>query len=933
MKIENQIIQPKSQVMKKTILTIMLTGVIASFAFTQNLPVKISGKITNDNKEPVPSATVRVKNGKGATQTDAMGTFNMSVSALPVTLIITSTGYDLKEITITSTGEVSTILTTDEKTMEEVTVNASGDARLKMRQIDIPSDYQIQTKKDFNNSPADPYGSLLTKRGLDVTVSSITFKTYLTRGFNGSGSSRVNQLMDGMDNQAPGLNFFLGNFVGLSDLDIESIEVLPGASSALYGPGGMNGTIIMNSKNPFKSPGLSILVKNGVTDIGKDQRGKVGGYHDYTLRWAKNFNNRFAFKISAQYLEANDWLANDTTNYLRIGGNGKVVAGTRQTDPNYDGVNVYGDETKVGGQSIKDIFKGGAGLLMFQNPTFAPALLQLLGTDTSNLSSVSRTGYNEKDVIDPKTKNIKLSAALHYKFKGDVEAIIAGHWAKGNTVYTGNNRYALKDITLGQYKLELRHKNWFLRGYTTQEDAGEAYSATVTTQLFNEAWKQSFDPIAVDQNPLNFLKYWYGQYAIGYWQSRLAGAPVSAAHNMARSYADIGRPIAGSTQFNRIFDSVRSIPIPQGGKFLERSQLWMGEGQYNVADRVKFAEIIVGANAKKYFLDSDGTLFIDSSEAIKINEWGVYAQATKKLLKEKLVLTATGRFDKNENFKGKFSPRIAALISLADNHKIRLSYQTAYRFPSTQQQWIRLNIGDAILIGGLPWILNYIQPEKYATYVLNTTNGSVSPWEYKRMKPETMSSFEVGYKSLVNKKLLIDGYAYFGSYKDFLGRIVLVQPTRQTLPWSIVTNSDTKVNTWGAGVGFDYKMNKNFFSFFNAYTDNIRNVPNGFQAGWSTPKYRLNAGFGNSGLGKSKKIGFNVNLRWQDEFYWESGGLADGTVKAYTTLDAQVNYKIPKIKSMIKIGGTNITNKFYQTGFGNPNIGGMYYISFGYNIL
>ena len=106
-----------------------------------------------------------------------------------------------------------------------------------------PVSFEIVTKKDFNNSPSDPYGTVLTKKGLDVTLSSITYKTYSTRGFNGSGSSRVNQLMDGMDNQAPGLNFSVGNFVGLSDLDIESIEILPGASSALYGPGGVNGTI------------------------------------------------------------------------------------------------------------------------------------------------------------------------------------------------------------------------------------------------------------------------------------------------------------------------------------------------------------------------------------------------------------------------------------------------------------------------------------------------------------------------------------------------------------------------------------------------------------------------------------------------------------------------------------------------------------------
>jgi hypothetical protein len=59
-----------------------------------------------------------------------------------------------------------------------------------------------------------------------------------------------------------------------------------------------------------------------------------------------------------------------------------------------------------------------------------------------------------------------------------------GYWATGNTVYTGNNRYALKDIKLGQYKLELKHRDWFLRGYTTQENAGQAYTATVTSQIF-----------------------------------------------------------------------------------------------------------------------------------------------------------------------------------------------------------------------------------------------------------------------------------------------------------------------------------------------------------------------------------------------------------------------------------------------------------------
>jgi outer membrane receptor protein involved in Fe transport len=67
-----------------------------------------------------------------------------------------------------------------------------------------------------------------------------------------------------MDNQAPGLNFAVGSIVGLSELDVESMELLQGASSALYGPGGMNGTLLINSKDPFKYQGLSFQMKNGV---------------------------------------------------------------------------------------------------------------------------------------------------------------------------------------------------------------------------------------------------------------------------------------------------------------------------------------------------------------------------------------------------------------------------------------------------------------------------------------------------------------------------------------------------------------------------------------------------------------------------------------------------------------------------------------------
>ncbi len=862
----------------------------------------ITGKVkSKDNDSSIAGVSVSLKGSSNGTVTDENGSFSLKVSSLPVTLIISHTGFTSLEIVVRTKGSPVILLEPDYKISGIIVVSPT---RTRNKIVNSPTSIERIGAKEISNMPGSDYYALSSyKKGIDLTTSSMTFKTISTRGFNGSGSSRVNQIVEGMDNQAPGLNFFVGNFAGLTELDVDNIELLPGASSALYGPGGMNGTVLINSKDPFKYQGLSVLIKEGVNNIDKSQRSDISSFHDFSLRWARSFNNKFAFKIGAQYTSATDWLASDSSDYSHAGTVGKVIPGNRQTDSNYDGVNVYGDETSV------DIY---------------PFLVGLTGDPNQPHISVSRTGYDEKDIIDPETKNIKLSGALHYKLSQKLEAQLMGYWSTGNTVYTGNNRYALKDIKLGQYKLELKQRDWFLRSYTTQENAGQAYSATVTTQIFNEAWKPSYDP----SDP---AASWYPQYAGAYLQARLQGADDITANNIARSFADQGRPQAGSQEFKQIFDQVRKIPIPNGGLFLEKSQLWMTEGQYNFSNKIKFAEIIVGANWKKYILNSQGTLFIDTLKPIGINEVGAYAQITKRLFDDRLSLSASGRYDKNEDFKAHFTSRFTALITVAKDQNIRLSYQTAYRFPTTQQKYIRLNVGDYTLLGGLPWVMDYMQNGKGPVHELDE-NGMPrpDPYVYKEFKPESMQSFEAGYKGLMGERVLIDLYGYFGYYKDFLGRNALYQPATGEV-FSTVVNSSTKVKTHGFGLGFDYQLPNNFSAFFNAYSDIITDVPSGFQSFFNTPKYRLNTGFANSGLGRSKNLGFNVMLHWQDAFMWD-GELANGPVNAFSNVDAQISYKIPGIKSTIKLGGSNIFNHYYKNCYANPEIGGLYYISLGYNL-
>ena len=913
---------------KSYLIALLLANIITITATAQTTTV--SGKVENSaTKEKVAAVSVTVKGTNTGTFTDDNGNFKITVSKLPATLLISSIGYELQEVSVNSADEKPTVSFKPSNVLgQEVVISAT---KTSQKILESPVSIERLSSAAIRNSPAATYYDVIANlKGVDIVSSSLTFKTPTTRGFGGSGNTRVNQIVDGMDNQAPGLNFSVGSFVGLSELDVDNVELLPGASSALYGPGGMNGTILINSKNPFKYQGVSVQIKEGVMNTGHRFR-DASNYVNGAIRIAKKVSDKFAFKIGAEIITAKDWLGYDKRNYARTGTNGVVINGDRATDPNYDGVNVYGDETTA------DIR---ANVLDKIGASAAPFLKNFIDTlNGGRPINVSRTGYNENQVVNNTTLNLKLSGALHYKVSAGTEAILSGYWGKGNTVYTGSDRYSLRNLHMGQYKLEFNNKNWLLRAYTTQENAGESYNATVTTRLLNEAIK-----------PSGGATGWFSTYAQTYLGGRLNGLTDFDAQTLARKTSDVGRYDAGSSRFNKAFDSLRAIPIGKGGGlFVDRTNLYQVEGQYNLSDYTgKFADVLVGANYKRYVLNSEGTLFADSAGKIGINEYGAYVQATIKLLNDVLKLTLSGRYDKNQNFKGRFTPRVTALVKVAENNNIRLSYQTAYRFPSTQQQWIRLDVGGNVkLIGGNNFFDGYYGFSSKPTYYLE----DVTAYKKADFKPESVSSFELGYKGLLAQgKLLIDVYGYYGQYKDFITRRLIIVPysgSQQQLAadltsgkpagdlgniYSIPVNTTSKVKTFGYGLSIDYKLPYNFQVGANLSSDELKDVPVGFKTYFSTPKYRTNVSLANTGFAYKKRLGFNVTYRWQDAFYYESD-FVNGNVNAIHTLDAQVSYKIPAAKSVIKIGANNLLNEYYTNGVGNAVIGGLYYVSIGYNVF
>ena len=912
------------------LVTFLLANAVTIAAFAQN--VTVSGNVRNSStKEGAGAVSITVKGGTAGTFTDDKGNFKITVKNLPVTLLVSSVGYELQEVTVSSAAFTQVEFKPSAALGQEVVVSAT---RVPQKIMESPVSIERVSAANIRNAPAASfYDVIIGLKGVDVTTSSLTFKTPTTRGFNSSGNTRFNQLVDGMDNQAPGLNFSVGAIIGLSELDVDNIELLAGASSALYGPGGMNGTLLMTSKNPFKYQGLSFLVKTGIMHTDGRQR-PASPYHNWNLRWANKVSEKFAFKINAELIQAKDWLGTDNRNYSRTATTGFVIPGDRKTDPNYDGINVYGDETTV---DIRAFFGSIAGSL--------PGAANFINANglLSTPQNVSRTGYSEKELINPNTVNFKLAGSMHYKLSENTEAVVAGYWGTGNTIYTGSDRYSLKDFKMGQYKFEINSKNWSLRAYTTQENAGESYNTTATTRLFNESWKKSVTTDAAG-NPTPLPTDWYIQYAFSYLSNRMNGMTEYDAHQASRALADVGRPAAGTPAFLSAYDAIRKKPISQnGGLLLDKSDLYAYEGNYNFTSVTKdVADILVGVNYKKYVLNSQGTLFADSTGTISTSEYGGYIQATRAIT-NRIKLTASGRYDKNQNFDGRFTPRVTALVKLAENNNLRLSYQTAYRFPSNQSQWINLQVGSTRLVGSnasFATYLNYAANPLYTT--TSVTAGSPQVFVPNVAKPESVSSFEGGYKGLLmENKLLIDMYGYFGQYQDFLGRVNTLQTTtgvaadinnpskRRNI--SVPVNTADKVKTYGFGLSVDYRLPLNFTLGANVASDVLKDVPTGFVAYFNAPKYKTNLTFGNVGFGRDKRLGFNMAYRWQQGFYYQ-GDFANGQLPDVHTLDAQVSVKLPKTKSIIKFGANNLLNQYYYNAIGNSQIGGLYYVSFGYNV-
>lgn len=945
--------QQKSNLMK--IYYFILTLFFCSVSFAQNT---ISGSVKDSKNEPIPGANIKLVGESSGAATDGDGKFILKVSKKPpFTIEVSSIGYATKKVQVSSVSQkVDVVLESADTQLDEIVVSAS---RAPERIKESPVTIERMGVKDIKKSASPTfYDGLENLKEVQMNTSSMSFKSINTRGFATVANTRFMQLVDGMDNSSPLLNFVIGNMIGISEIDVQNVELLPGASSALYGANAFNGIMFMNSKSPFTSQGITAYVKYGQTN---QKAAGANDYVDYGVRVAHAFDKHFAAKANFTFMKATDWYATD---YRDLNNPGKD-----RSFYNYNGLNVYGDEASTNlrgvGQSL--------------------AALGLIPASAVNLLpsyNVSRTGYNEVDLTDNKVRNAKIDFSLHFKpWANDTEIIWQSKFGFGNAVYQGANRYYLNGFFMQQHKLEIKGKNFFVRGYTTTEDGGKSYDMLFTGININRAWKDD--------------KTWFGQYAGQYITATLGGATPEQAHASARAVADTGRLIPGTDAFKAAFNNVISNPdVLSGSKLVDNSRIYHSDANYNFKDLFKPVEVQVGGSFRQYQLNSHGRIYTDANGPIYYNEYGLYTQLQKKLMDDRLKLTGSIRYDKSKNFEGNYSPRFSAVYAAGaqKNHTFRGSFQTGFRNPSTQDQYIGFNVGNAVLIGSAPDNLTrYTETLPVATAAgqlfaggttvvmtgLNAYNNSYTAASAQAfaalastdpitaatllrksnvgyVKPETVRAIELGYRGQF-KGFSFDINGYYNTYNNFLGNLTVVAPyygtavdspnplgnpltdsgtqslhalaNGNTRNYQLYTNTDIEIKSFGFGVGVSKKVYKDFEVSANynyAQFDFDQAKDPSFEAGFNTPKHRVKASFGNEKL--FKNFGFNVSGRWTTEYLWQST-FADGMIPSTTVFDAQINYAIPKLKSVLKLGAANIGGKEYQQVLGAGLIGQQYFAS------
>ncbi|MCS6821711.1 MAG: carboxypeptidase-like regulatory domain-containing protein [Microscillaceae bacterium] len=658
--------------MRKTLTLCLSSFLLLWLLGADALLAQVTGTVTDEKGNPLVGVSIVVEGTFIGTTTDSKGNFSLKpdFSKGSVTLVFSYVGYQTQKQTVSDGQNLTVQLAEANLIGDEIIVSAS---RIEENVLRTPVTVEKIGIKELEIAPStELFSSFSRFKGIDVNQSSLLLSSVSTRGFNSAKSERIIQLVDYVDIVSPSLSLYAGNMLGPIELDLESVDIIYGANSALYGSNAFNGVILQNTKDPFTYEGLAASLKVGTRNL-----------FDAQIRYAQKFmNNKLAVKFNASYMMANEFIgANyDAINREVISSpplNGVRLAGA---DPlnnpfgsplGYNAVNRYGDL----GTTITALapLNGGTAPRVY-TPGFTEKELIMVGTKEDHFRLLDNDRFN--------AGFWRINPSVHYLINEKTKATLEYKTARGNGIYQSSNRYAWRNIVSDVIRAEVRSDKWFVRAYTTRDTGGNTYDLG----FLGNALQQT--PIAEGEvipgsnmrypsYIQNYFTLWASAFTVARTTGAPAGAPIPNVFNphvlgpdgkpvqftlpfaipnlsggdpnsilqaqaLASQIAAIVQLQPGSAEFNRLrnliangvgnlnvngaLEPLRTFGTPatapalpliiKGAAFTNASRLIDLSAQYdfkNIAN--SGVDFIIGGSGRLFNLTSNGTLFSDGDNS------------------------------------------------------------------------------------------------------------------------------------------------------------------------------------------------------------------------------------------------------------------------------------------------------------------------------
>lgn len=925
--------------------------ILTFLCFAITIAQNVTGKVVDENNEPMFGVNVIEKGTTNGVTTDFDGKYSLNLTTENPVVIFRFVGYKDKEIPYNGTS-LNPKLEVDEIGLDAVVISAS---KRKERVLDAPASVSlINSEKIENTAAISATDNLKNIPGVDVMPTGLVSQNVAVRGFNNIFSGGMLTLVDNRIGSVPSLKVNAFQLLPSSNEDIEKIEIVRGPGSALYGPNASDGVMHIITKSPLNMD----ADHNAETSLSFTAGSR--SVWAPSVRHAQKISDKVGFKISGGYMQGHDFEYTDpgepawgSEYYLirTVGGNTEDTISTGNTFYRQFFIRKYNADARVDVAINKDIdftFSGG-----YTNTTN----LELTGLGAAQGRGWGYT-YGQARF---RWKQLFFNYFINASNSGDTYMIArAEEGEEGPFKFIGLlDKSKMHGIQL-QHNSQIKDKWRFTYGFdallTRPDSEGTIYG------------------VYEDESKINQV----GLYAQGEWDAHKKLTLLAAFRgdfqtplnefNFSPRVAVVYKPTTRHTlrlTFNRAFSTPSALnlalDLPQ--QFVPNGIVGKGFGNPNGFTYRRDAN-----GLPMYISPYDGQWYSVNNNAVNYANFNNTTSLIGAALGEALAGNAgLGQLLMNTLLSGLDSTSIANTpVIVTDFNTGEIleldDIKDQESVKSTITQTLELGykgiIADKLFVTADMYfsnIKNFTSPLTAASFRVqfdpNSLAATLAPLIQANLAGPSVTNPSIPLDDLVNGApgsfVDLDFNNNGTAFEEIVGLLTgdpndpdnngyifdfssgTVAPDDERVGDDLILtylNYGT-VNMWGGDLGMTYQHDENLsisgmFSFMNKERYKLKgdNVPANQYVYLNTPQFKTAISVDYANIAKTG-IGAGISWRWQDAFRAESA-IFIGDVNAANLIDLNISYRPNFSKNTLLTGNFyNIANYKFQRFPGTPAIG------------